>query len=418
MSTVQLGFDYIRKCNCRSQQIELSISDLIRPKSVIVHLEFLYVRNIGSKLAVLGAPFVARWMEQASTKRRGRPAASGIGLAPGKKARAQAKPLARRDDAHDDDAHDDDDAPKPKSKRAAPKQVRAKGKASKTGPLTCGRCTAVYVKGEVEWVMVAGRGGGLVAAGSACLRCWRPFVACWQKLDWSWVQICGKCAEDSEFESQYETTCSIAEGALHHGYDPQKVDETNDVGVEVSMKFGLFTESQLPVQGLSAKQLGEQVVALPSPFGKGKVRGVLVKHPTEPWVEVKVFHRSNIALGTSHMQHGQHLLEEQGQVIADAQRGAWKKSLPTCLRGNVQVPSMDDLQKRADGMLKGGVATLGDTDGNATGDEDGEEEEPERDEIDEEECEGDCAAGNVKETGAPEHDRIAAEGAHFPKTEI
>ena len=86
------------------------------------------------------------------------------------------------------------------TKRLGSKSCAAsKAKARKKAQLQCGRCASKHIDGEVPWVMVAGDDGNLVAAGSACARCWQSFVDCWKKLGWEWAQLCGKCKEDPDF---------------------------------------------------------------------------------------------------------------------------------------------------------------------------------------------------------------------------
>ena len=264
---------------------------------------------------------------------------SASSLAPAAKRRNQ----EGDDEGEGSDSERRDASPAPDTRRRGAKRPPSQlaGKSLGRGgekTLICGRCSVAYVKGEVDWVMVLGSNGKLVATGAACLRCWQPFQTCWQKLGWDWSKVCGKCREDNEFDRNYEITCAISDGSLQPDFPTQSVEQAEATGVEVSVKYALYKEGDPLAQGLYAKQLGEKTVSMPAPWGKGKVHGVLVKHPTTSFIEVKLFHRCSLALAQSRMQASEHLVEDQGRNIVDAERHTYRKTIPTYLRGNVFPP--------------------------------------------------------------------------------
>lgn len=186
----------------------------------------------------------------------------------------------------------------------------------KTCDLSCGRCLADYGP-EVPWVLVPGPNHELIPAGTACGRCWKPFGSCWQKLGFTWSQICGKCAEDSEFNDRYEQTCQISGGEYSPDWDGESISQDTEIGYEVSLNFALLKEQQIQkagCQGFSIKQLGEKVAELPSPFGgKSPLQGVIVKHPEEAYINVKVFNRVILNHGVTQMGKGDQVMQDQPQ---------------------------------------------------------------------------------------------------------
>jgi len=285
-------------------------------------------------------------------------------------------------------------------------------KKGKLGVLTCGRCGKTQGP-SIPWPSAPDQLGRTVPVGTACQRCWGPFQKCWSRLGFEWASFCGQCHSEPDFNQKVEATCQVMEGSLEPSWDPSRVTIGDEVGIETSLHFQLIKEKQLEdtglPRGLGIKQLGFKPSSVPSPHGGGMASGLITQHPTEPLIQVKVFSRTLVSHATTKMDKEDELLDDQGTHTKKQELADFMKRLPTCLRGHIAPPTLEQVKNKAKGILAGRGAQAAGDNGESEEDtkpedaEEGEEEDKERDDevaTSADEGHGEFAGGHFQPAGA------------------
>ena len=96
--------------------------------------------------------------------------------------------------------------------------------------LECRRCVAKPK--DSEWALLDDDGQPV---GEACLRCWRPFQAEYQR-DGTWEEVCDKC-EEEVYNNGYEKAANIMAKEQPIGHDPNEVFAEDDYELETVRSF-------------------------------------------------------------------------------------------------------------------------------------------------------------------------------------
>lgn len=288
-------------------------------------------------------------------------------------------------DSSDDDGHSDGgDAASPAKAKAGKRrqaqslqpcmEIPAAKKPKRGSHVLCARCDASSATEKFHMVPGQG-GGGAHVTSTACMRCYTPWLKCWSRR-LSWTELCGRCADDADFNAAFENTCLIEDGSLAREFSGEAVRSTVRSGYRVFENYAMIPErlfSEATGSTLAPRHAKVKVDKLEDPRG-GFFKGVVIQHPDKPFYEVQVYTDVSCGYDTEHMLPANTLQVGQGKYAHIQERKRNLSSLPASMRGNGRPPTLEVLKTKVGAMSKAAGAKSDE------GDDDNEDEEEEGEE--------------------------------------
>lgn len=290
---------------------------------------------------------------------------------------------------------------KPEKEEATP---RPKKKVKKEEPAQCGRCGETFdvqihsqstaslnqSADSAQETKTAKRPGskaskkGIVPIQNvnACGRCWLGYVkGGWEILGVGFSSWAFKCGADKDFNEKAELQVKVAGGEMPCNWSPEGVRTLERFTISSISDFSFIPEvdfCQIVDSPLTAKDCKLDIEKHPDAHGNKKF-GIVAKaieevppggpsaslgdgaepepgkhdsntKPKALHIQVRfeqIFERKKIAL-----KPGEATRQTQADEISNHVLKQFKQSLPVALRGNVQVPRVQDLKHGADALWR------------------------------------------------------------------
>lgn len=190
---------------------------------------------------------------------------------------------------------------------------------------------------------------GVPAIKTACLRCFSPSAKSYQHL-FSWDEMCAKCAEDDDFNREFEKTCKIDEGSIHVEFHKCGVNHEVTSGYTVRGHYVCIPEKEFEtivgVEGITAKTARLASDSIPNPHGSGSLNDVLVQHPERKFTEDVRRRQANlicfavVRLLAREAGHGDHRGGGQEHEAEDGEAASRVREGPDVAGDPEEVPSL------------------------------------------------------------------------------
>ena len=143
---------------------------------------------------------------------------------------------------------------------------------------------------DSEWALLDVDGQPV---GEACLRCWRPFQAEYQR-DGTWEEVCDKC-EEEVYNNGYEKAAKNMAKEQPNGHDPSEVFAEDDYELETVRSFVAIPRGSYSTaaDGANPSDHGFTESDCPDELGNG-FKGLVIVNPLRPFVEYNLIHKMGV----------------------------------------------------------------------------------------------------------------------------
>ena len=205
------------------------------------------------------------------------------------------------------------------------------------------------------------------ATSDACMRCWRPFQAEYQK-DGDWADVCDRQQNDEEYAQSYEVAAAVMSGERPLGFPQEEVTSDDAYFLDTKRAFvGVRRADYERITHGASGSHGFPETDCPNEFGQG-FKGVVLENPEKPWIEYDLVHRQQVSRKEWKLSPSSLCRKEQPTSIMAAARSEHENDkFITRLRNCTATLSDVEVACGENGLLKKLFALRSGDDGEASG---------------------------------------------------
>ena len=167
-----------------------------------------------------------------------------------------------------------------------------------------------------------------------------------------WQDLCVRCGEDEAFNDAFECTVVLDEQAQSL-MQQESVVVKELFSYKIQRRAHLLSDSQYKADtapsgtSLTPKLGGANAEDIADPSRDVKAHGTLARDGHNQCIEVVTF-GGRLVEKSLYVMRPEHCLRAgQGDEVSKHTRKQFNEEIPTALRGNIEIPMIDTLQKRA-----------------------------------------------------------------------
>ena len=222
------------------------------------------------------------------------------------------------------------------------------------GKCAYGRC--LKTSDHVDFPYLHNERGQLVMHKTACAEHWDTFCKGWSN-EYDWPNLCSACDQAQEIADAFDESNEVNKETRKLGTGSESASTHTHDGWGVYKNYAIIPEGDFADavnnKNMSAALADMKVDDLTFVAGM-PLKGVVIRDPTLPFLQVKTFRENYARFGVSHIDSDNFIRRGSGQKAQQWAHDGIKDSLPASLRGNnAHVPSLKEIQIKAAGIARG-----------------------------------------------------------------